>query len=55
MNPEFRNMEARQNVEELLTDIIKHLAAMKEGNMKLLDEAKRSYLQVSVWVVFVYL
>ena len=40
-------MAIRQKAESLLSNIVKHLVALKEGDGRLSDEAKRSYLQVS--------
>ena len=39
--------ENRKNAHNILCDIAKHLAAMKEGDGRLSKEAKRNYLQVS--------
>ena len=37
----------RRNAHNILCDIAKHLAAMKEGEGRLSRDAKRNYLQVS--------
>jgi DNA mismatch repair ATPase MutS len=37
----------RRNAHNILCDIAKHLAAMKEGEGRLSNDAKRNYLQVS--------
>lgn len=37
----------RRNAHNILCDIAKHLAAMKEGKGRLSNDAKRNYLQVS--------
>ena len=42
----------RRRAHNLLCDIAKHLAAMKEGDGRLSKEAKRKYLQVSFNPVF---
>lgn len=44
----YENFAAnRRNAHNILCDIAKHIAAMKEGEGRLSKDAKRNYLQVS--------
>ena len=43
-------VEVKRKAESVLSDLAKHLVALKDSEGRLNEEAKRSYLQVSILV-----